>query len=221
MKKLIDKLYKNKNLKADELKYLIENINETELEYLHSLAREVALKSYGKKIFIRGLIEFTNYCKNNCYYCGIRSSNNCASRYRLSKDEILECCEEGYNLGFRTFVLQGGEDLYFTDEIMVDIISTIREKYPDCAITLSVGEKPYDTYKKYFEAGANRFLLRHETADSMHYSKLHPENLTLENRFECLKNLKEIGFQTGCGFMVGSPYQSVDTIIKDLMFIKE
>jgi len=221
MKNLIDKLRKTQCLSADELKFLIENISDEELCYLHKCAREVAIENYGNKVFVRGLIEFTNYCKNNCYYCGIRAGNKCVSRYRLEKQDILECCKQGYKLGFRTFVLQGGEDPYFTDEKMVDIISEIRKTYPDCAITLSVGEKPFDTYKKYFEAGANRFLLRHETADEKHYSKLHPENLTLENRFQCLKNLKEIGFQTGCGFMVGSPYQTTEHIVKDLLFIKE
>ncbi len=221
MKKLIDKLKFNHNLTADELKFLIENINDVDLEYLHNCARDVAKEVYGNKVFVRGLIEFTNHCKNNCYYCGIRAGNKCVSRYRLEKQDIMECCKQGYALGFRTFVLQGGEDLHFTDEKMVDIISSIRKSYPDCAITLSVGEKTYETYKKYFNAGANRFLLRHETADDVHYSKLHPENLTLKNRLECLKNLKEIGFQTGCGFMVGSPYQTTEQIVKDLLFIKQ
>ena len=221
MKKLIDKLYKTQTLAPQELELLIKNINDEELQYLHSKAREVANNVYGNRVFVRGLIEFTNICKNNCYYCGIRAENKSVSRYRLTKEEILECCENGYAFGFRTFVLQGGEDLYFDDDKMVDIISTIRNKYPDCAITLSIGEKSIDAYQKYFDAGAERYLLRHETADSEHYSKLHPENLTLENRIECLKSLKQIGFQTGCGFMVGSPYQTTKTIVKDLMFIKE
>lgn len=221
MKKIIDKLKINQSLTADELEFMIENISDADLEYLQKNAREVAKKVYGNKVFVRGLIEFTNHCKNNCYYCGIRAENKCVSRYRLTKNDILDCCKQGYELGFRTFVLQGGEDLYFTDEKMVDIILSIRDLYPDCAITLSVGEKSYETYKKYYDAGANRFLLRHETADEEHYIKLHPENLTLENRMNCLKNLKSIGFQTGCGFMVGSPYQTTKTIVKDLLFIKE
>ena len=221
MKNLIDKLRETSILSKDELKYLIENITDDELCYLYKCAREVAREVYGNQVFVRGLIEFTNHCKNNCCYCGIRGENKCVSRYRLSKQDVLDCCKQGYDLGFRTFVLQGGEDLSFTDEKMIDIISSIRKAYPDCAITLSVGEKSFETYKKYFDAGADRFLLRHETADEKHYSKLHPENLTLKNRFECLKNLKQIGFQTGCGFMVGSPYQTTDTIVKDLLFIKE
>lgn len=217
---LIDKIYStNKATKEEFLKILTE-VGEHR-EYLFLKARKTAQKTFGKNIYIRGLIEFTNYCKNNCYYCGLRCGNTKADRYRLTKDDILECCKNGYDAGFRTFVMQGGEDIHFTDEIMCDIISTIREKYPDCAITLSVGEKSEETYKKFFDAGANRYLLRHETADSVHYSKLHPENLTLENRLECLKTLKKIGFQTGVGFMVGSPYQTMENIVDDLMFIQE
>jgi len=167
------------------------------------------------------LIEFTNYCKNDCYYCGIRCSNRNSDRYRLSKEDILSCAEDGYKLGFRTIVLQGGEDPYFTDEMMVDIISSIRKNYPDCAITLSIGEKSYKSYKKFYDAGADRFLLRHETADAKHYQKLHPENLSSENRKRCLYDLKDIGYQVGTGFMVGSPYQTTENISDDLIFIKE
>lgn len=220
MRKIIDKLFEMNNLTDSELKNLIENISDSDLDYLNALARKTAEKIYGKEVFIRGLIEFTSYCKNNCYYCGLRAENSCAERYRLSKFEILSCCEQGYSLGFRTFVLQGGEDMYYTDERLCEIISEIRNTYPDCAITLSVGEKKRETYLKYFKSGANRFLLRHETADKEHYRKLHPENMSLESRMKCLKELKEIGFQTGCGFMVGSPYQTTDCIVKDLRFIK-
>lgn len=220
MRKLIDKLYKNSDLTDAELKELIENINDEDLKYLNTLARKVADEIYGKDVYVRGLIEFTNYCKNNCYYCGIRAENKNAERYRLDKTQILECCKSGYELGFRTFVLQGGEDMYFTDDMICDIVSEIRKNYPDCAITLSIGEREKESYKKYFNAGANRYLLRHETADKEHYQKLHPEKMSFDNRMKCLENLKEIGYQTGCGFMVGSPYQTTDCLVKDLRFIK-
>ena len=172
-------------------------------------------------MYIRGLIEFTNYCKHDCLYCGIRRSNRCAERYRLTKEEILECCKEGYALGFRTFVLQGGEDPYFTDERLCDIVASIRKGYPDCAITLSVGEKSRESYQSYFDAGADRYLLRHETATPEHYSRLHPSELTFAQRRKCLFDLKEIGFQVGAGFMVGSPYQTTEHIIADLRFLQE
>ncbi|WP_294463751.1 [FeFe] hydrogenase H-cluster radical SAM maturase HydE [uncultured Anaerofustis sp.] len=221
MIEIIDKLYDKQTLKKDEFIYLINNRNEETDEYLFNLARKRREEYYGKDVYIRGLIEFTNYCKNDCYYCGIRCSNKNADRYRLTKEEILLCAKEGYKLGFRTIVLQGGEDPYFTDEKMVDIISMLRKSYPDCAITLSIGEKSYDSYKKYYDAGANRFLLRHETADINHYSKLHPASLSLENRKKCLYDLKDIGYQVGTGFMVGSPYQSAENLADDLLFIKE
>ena len=188
---------------------------------LFESADEIRQSVYGRDVYIRGLIEFTNYCKNDCYYCGIRCSNKNAVRYRLSKEDILECCREGYGLGFRTFVLQGGEDPYFTDERMVDIVKSIRGEFPDCAITLSVGEKSYESYLAYYNAGANRFLLRHETAESDHYNKLHPEYMKLETRKRCLFDLKKIGYQVGSGFMVGSPFQTMDNIISDLEFLYE
>lgn len=175
---------------------------------------------YGKKVYIRGLIEFTNYCINDCFYCGIRRSNKNADRYRLEKSEILDCCKEGYELGFRTFVLQGGEDGYFSDEKICSIVQEIKRFYPDCAVTLSVGEKSRDGYQAYFDAGADRYLLRHETADGGHYAKLHPKELSAENRRRCLYDLKEIGYQVGTGFMVGSPYQTADNLALDMMFIK-
>ena len=190
-------------------------------EALLAAARATALKQFGNKIFIRGLIEFTNYCKNDCYYCGIRCSNVSAERYRLTKEQILSCCRTGYQLGFRTFVLQGGEDPFFTDSVMVDIISAIKAGYPDCAITLSIGEKSYESYKAMFDAGADRYLLRHETANPEHYARLHPAKLSLANRLECLQMLQKIGYQVGTGFMVGSPFQTIDNIIEDLLFIKE
>lgn len=211
-----------KNVEIVELRVLLDDrLREEDVQFLYTQAREVADEIYGKRIFKRGLIEFTNYCKNDCYYCGIRRSNICAERYRLDKETILTCCEKGYALGYRTFVLQGGEDGHYTDEKICEIVEAIRNKYPDCAITLSIGEKSKDSYKKYFDAGANRYLLRHETANETHYEKLHPAELSLENRKQCLYDLKEIGYQVGCGFMVGSPYQTVETIYEDLMFIKE
>ena len=194
---------------------------EEDEELARQLARECTEKYYGRGVYTRGLIEFTNYCKNNCHYCGIQRVNQEVERYRLSKEEILSCCEEGYRLGFRTFVLQGGEDPYFTDEKIVEIVQAIKKAFPDCAVTLSIGEKSRASYEKYFLAGADRYLLRHETADREHYQYLHPKELSWENRMRCLKDLKEIGFQVGCGFMVGSPHQTAKTLAKDLYFIQE
>jgi biotin synthase len=221
MKTIIEQLRKEGILPREDFRRLIEHRNEEAAAYLFAQAREVRETVYGKDVYMRGLIEFTNFCKNDCYYCGIRRSNRNADRYRLTKEQILECCDTGYDLGFRTFVLQGGEDPYYTDERMCDIVRSIKDKYPACAVTLSVGEKSFETYKAYREAGVDRYLLRHETANDAHYGKLHPEELSLENRKRCLYDLKALGFQTGCGFMVGSPYQTTDTIIDDLMFIRE
>jgi biotin synthase len=221
MKTLVDKLIENRTLTRDEFITLINSRNEEISEYIFENARRTSEKHFGKNVYIRGLIEFTNYCRNDCYYCGIRKSNANCERYRLSKEEILQCCKNGYDLGFRTFVLQGGEDGFFSDDDMCDIISQIRQAYPDCAITLSFGERSYDSYKRFFESGANRYLLRHETADAEHYKKLHPKGLDLENRIKCLYHLKEIGYQVGTGFMVGSPYQTVENLVDDLLFIKE
>nr|WP_293663422.1 [FeFe] hydrogenase H-cluster radical SAM maturase HydE [uncultured Phascolarctobacterium sp.] len=184
-------------------------------------AQQTAQAVCGNKIYIRGLIEFTNYCRNDCYYCGIRRSNAAASRYRLSKKQILSCCEQGYALGFRTFVLQGGEDLTYSDADMAAIITAIRQAYPDCAITLSVGERSRTTYQLWKEAGADRYLLRHETANDEHYARLHPAELKLSNRKRCLYDLKELGYQVGTGFMVGSPWQTLDNLLNDLAFISE
>lgn len=176
---------------------------------------------YGDEVYIRGLIEFSNYCGRNCYYCGIRAENKNAVRYRLDKKEILQCCDEGYELGFRTFVLQSGEDSHYTDKLICEIVSDIRERFPDCAITLSIGEKSRQSYIEYFNAGANRYLLRHETADENHYSKLHPESMSLSNRKRCLYDLKEIGYQVGSGFMTGSPFQGTDELIQDIRFLQQ
>ncbi|MBQ4623799.1 MAG: [Clostridia bacterium] len=190
-------------------------------EYLRRLAEETRIAVYGRDVYIRGLIETTNICKNDCYYCGIRRSNASCSRYRLTLEDILEAAGEGYTLGFRTFVLQGGEDGWFTDERTTALIRELKHRHPDCAVTLSLGERSYESYRALREAGADRYLLRHETADEEHYAKLHPAELTLQNRMECLRNLKELGYQVGCGFMVGSPYQEVRHLAKDLKFIEE
>ena len=190
-------------------------------ELLTQEAVRIRKKHYGDKVYIRGLIEFTNYCRNDCGYCGIRRGNLHARRYRLTKEEILECCARGYELGFRTFVLQGGEDRWFTDERMADIIRSVRASYPDCAITLSIGERSYESYRLLKEAGADRYLLRHETADEEHYGKLHPSEMSLAVRKMCLYDLKFLGYQVGAGFMVGSPGQTADGLAKDLLFLKE
>jgi biotin synthase len=217
MKELIDKLESLKTLSREEFIKLLS----CDDDYLFERSRAAAQKVYGRKIFMRGLIEFTNYCKNDCYYCGLRAGNTKALRYRLSKEQILECCEIGYPLGFRTFVLQGGEDAYYTDEVLVEIVSEIKTAYPDCAVTLSTGERSFESYAKLFEAGADRYLLRHETVNDRHYRTLHPHSMSSANRKKCLYDLKKIGYQTGCGFMTGSPKQTFDNIADDLFFIKE
>lgn len=176
---------------------------------------------YGNKVFTRGLIEFTNHCKNNCYYCGIRAGNHYAERYRLTEEEILECCRRGYELGYRTFVLQGGEDPYYTDERMIEIIRKIKKEFPECALTLSIGEKSYESYQKFRNAGADRYLLREETADESLYRSLHPETMKLEARKQCLLDLKNLGYQVGAGFMVGAPGQTLEHIAEDLVFLQE
>lgn len=221
MKQLIEKLKTSHELSKEEWIHLIENRTPELAEYLFEQARQVRAKHYGKDVFIRGLIEFTNYCKNDCFYCGIRKSNGEASRYRLTREEVLKCCSRGYDLGFRTFVLQGGEDGYFTDDRIEELVSAIRENYSDCAITLSLGERSYDSYERFYKAGANRYLLRHETSNAEHYGKLHPETLSSEERKQCLWNLKKIGYQVGTGFMVGSPYQTAEHLAEDMLFIKE
>lgn len=218
---LIDKLETEHSLSLEGYELLLNGLSPQTMEYAREKAEKIRCSIYGKDVYIRGLIEISNICKNNCLYCGIRRDNKACSRYRLSKEDILSCCDEGFALGFRTFVLQGGEDPFYTDEVLCEIIREIKSKYPDCAITLSLGERSEESYKALYDAGADRYLLRHETADSEHYSKLHPEELTLENRMECLKTLKKIGFHVGCGFMVGSPYQTSRELAKDLKFIED
>ncbi|WP_296557967.1 [FeFe] hydrogenase H-cluster radical SAM maturase HydE [uncultured Acetobacterium sp.] len=220
MSKITEKLEKEQFLEKEEFKWLLENNTPDLRADLSNRARRVAGQTFGNGVYVRGLIEFSNYCKNDCYYCGIRCSNEQANRYRLSEPEILDCCAIGYDLGFRTFVLQGGEDPDFTDEQMLELIRNIRSGYKDCAITLSLGERPRAVYEAFFAAGANRYLLRHETASEDHYQKLHPKQLRLEDRKACLQDLKEIGFQVGTGFMVGSPHQTVENLVADLLFIK-
>lgn len=219
--KLVDKLALEHSLTVEEYKTLIESRTPETTEYIKQKAVEARQNVYGNKVYIRGLIEISNICKNDCYYCGIRKSNNLCDRYRISAEEIVECCKEGYALGFRTFVLQGGEDAHFSDGILCDIIRNIKAECLGSAVTLSLGERSKGSCQKLFDAGADRYLLRHETATKSHYQKLHPDNLSFANRMECLQNLKEIGFQVGCGFMVGSPFQTVDDIARDLKFIEE
>ena len=217
---LIDKLEKDRKLTHKEW-LAVFGCTKEEKEEIRRRACRTRDEIYGKTVFVRGLIEISSYCKNDCYYCGIRRSNTCALRYRLTKEDILACCSEGYALGFRTFVLQGGEDGHFTDAILCDIISSIKTKYPDCAVTLSIGEKSRETYESYYNAGADRYLLRHETANETHYSKLHPSPLTLSARKQCLYDLKDIGFQVGCGMMIGSPYQSDAHLAEDMLFLQK
>lgn len=221
LKKKIRKLKEDKQLPREDLLQLITNITPELSDYLFQLSSSVREEYYGKKVYLRGLIEFTNICANDCYYCGIRKSNKDVSRYHLTKEEILTCCARGYELGFRTFVLQGGENPAYNNTVLCDIVSEIHKNHPDCAITLSAGERSKESYHALFDAGADRYLLRHETASDEHYQKLHPPSMNLHTRKQCLTALKEIGFQVGTGFMVGSPYQTPDNIVEDLLFIKE
>lgn len=218
---LIDKLESENRLDREEWIRLIRGRTPKLAQYLFEKARKIRQMYYGTDVYIRGLIEFTNYCKNDCYYCGIRRSNAQAHRYRLSQEQILQCCRQGYDLGFRTFVLQGGEDGYFTEERMVKLIREIRRDYPDCAITLSIGERSYDSYLAFFNAGADRYLLRHETWDTAHYQLLHPPALSAEHRRQCLWDLKKIGYQVGTGYMVGSPFQTAENLADDMLFLEK
>lgn len=218
---LAEKLYRNRSLTVSEYKSLLDNRTEECTCYLTEKADEVRREIYGNRVFLRGLIEIGNICKNDCYYCGIRASNSACRRYRLTPEEIISCCKEGYRLGFRTFVLQGGEDAFFSDGVLCDIIKKIKTLFPECAVTLSLGERSRESYAELYKSGADRYLLRHEAANESLYKKLHPDKMSLKNRINCLKELKEIGFQTGCGFMVGAPYQTNGHIAEDLKFIEE
>lgn len=215
---LIEKL-RTQILTKDEFVLLLSTYTKEDMDYAAKIAREICDSIYGKDIYLRGLIEVSSYCKNDCLYCGIRRSNKNAQRYRLTDDEILECCQEGHGIGFRTFVLQGGEDGQFTKERVCSLIREIKSRYPDCAVTLSLGEKSYDEYKAYKEAGADRYLLRHETADEGHYSLLHPDFMSLTVRKQCLSDLISLGFQTGAGMMVGSPYQTAEHLALDMLYL--
>ncbi len=233
---LIEKLHRDRDLSDEEFAVLIagetagddgmEGTADTDIPLsaadrrLFAAADTVRREYYGQDVYIRGLIEFTNYCRNNCYYCGIRRDNANVDRYRLSQEEILDCCREGYGLGFRTFVLQGGEDMYYSDAVICNLVQEIKGRYPDCRLTLSIGEKERKSYQAYFDAGADRYLLRHETATDSHYKRLHPDTMSLDNRKRCLYDLKEIGYQVGAGFMVGSPYQTISYLIWDLRFLQ-
>ena len=219
---IVEKFIKLGQLTKEEYPELLHLYQDPDaIRLLREEAVRIQKKYFENKIYTRGLIEFTNYCRNDCYYCGIRRSNRNASRYRLTKEEILQCCENGYELGFRTFVLQGGEDPWFNDDRMVDIIRSIKQGYPDCAITLSIGEKSKESYQRFKDAGADRYLLRHETASEEHYRYLHPECLSLANRKQCLYTLKELGYQIGAGFMVGAPGQTLEYLAEDLVFLKD
>lgn len=221
MKKLIDKLHQEQILSAEEFRTLLTDRSEETDLYARELADQVRQQVYGNQIYVRGLIEFTNYCKNDCLYCGIRRGNQNAVRYRLTLSQIMECCKMGYELGYRTFVLQGGEDAYFNDERMCEIIRSIKKEYPDCAVTLSLGERSEESYRVMHKAGADRYLLREETSVPEHYAMLHPKQMSLENRLHCLEILKETGYQTGCGFMVGSPGWQLEYLARELCYIKK
>ncbi|MDE7312437.1 MAG: [FeFe] hydrogenase H-cluster radical SAM maturase HydE [Eubacterium sp.] len=220
IRELAKQLYLNQTLPDKGLRELLEETDKEALDLLYGYARQACQLHYGKKIYVRGLIEFTNYCRNNCYYCGIRRENQKVQRYRLSKEDIYACVKEGYALGFRTFVLQGGEDIGYTAENIGEIICWVKQKYPGCAITLSFGEWDRDVYQYWFDCGADRYLLRHETADEEHYRRLHPVGMSLLKRMECLSQLKEIGYQTGAGFMVGSPGQTLEALVADLRYLQ-
>ena len=221
MREIVRKLYETADLSDAELKALILTDDTDAAQLLREYADEVRQRWYGRKVFLRGLIEVSSYCRNDCLYCGIRRSNKDAERYRLDREKIFQCAENGYGLGFRTFVMQGGEDSFYTDDFMCDVISGLREKYPDCAITLSLGERSEESYRRMKEAGADRYLLRHETASEELYSKLHPAEMSLENRKHCLFTLKKMGYQVGSGFMVGAPFQTADHLVEDLRFLQE
>lgn len=221
MLELVEKLYAGESLSDDELAALMICRDDDVSEKLTQLADKVRRKYYGDKIFLRGLIEISSYCRNDCLYCGIRRSNKAAQRYRLTPDEILQCAENGYALGFRTFVMQGGEDAFFSDDVMCGIISRLRAGFPDCAITLSLGERSRESYQRMKDAGADRYLLRHEAASETLYRKLHPSEMSLDNRKKCLSDLRELGYQTGAGFMVGAPFQTVNDIVADIRFMEQ
>ena len=217
---LIHRLAEAHSLPLEGYERLVSGLDGTAAALLAELAVEVRRQIYGNAVYVRGLIEITNICKNDCLYCGIRRSSANCERYRLTPEQILECADEGYALGFRTFVLQGGEDGYFTDEVLCPLVEQIKARHPDCAVTLSMGERSFESYQRLREAGADRYLLRHETADRLHYAQLHPPEMSFDNRMRCLAELRGLGYQVGCGFMVGSPFQTAATVAEDLKFIE-
>ncbi|MEE0026546.1 MAG: [FeFe] hydrogenase H-cluster radical SAM maturase HydE [Atopobiaceae bacterium] len=221
MHALIDKLSTDHHLRDDEYLELIENRTPEAAELLAQRAVEARQPIYGTTVFTRGLIEISNICKNDCIYCGIRRSNQNVERYRLEPDVIVSCAQEGYTLGFRTIVLQGGEDAYFNDKVLGGIVERIVATCPDTAVTLSMGERSHESYQRLFDAGASRYLLRHETADKAHYAQLHPQEMSWERRMQCLRDLRDIGYQVGAGFMVGSPYQTTKHLAQEMRFIEE
>ena len=221
IKALVDKLTKNSNLEKDEFLYIIENITKEDTDYLYKKAYDVKYIHYQNRVYLRGLIEISNYCKMGCKYCGINYKTEGINRYRLTIGEIFKCCEIGYKKGYRTFVLQGGEDPYYTDELIVEMLKSIKGKFPDTRITLSIGERSKESYQKMFDAGADRYLLRHESASRRLYEQVHPDFMSFDNRRKCLSNLKEIGYQVGAGFMVGLPTQTNEDLVEDLVFLKE
>ena len=217
---ILERLIRGETPTLTEMTHFLSEIDDEKRQEIYAASAEIRRHHFGNRVLFRGLIEFTSFCRNDCHYCGIRRGNTLAERYRLSKEQILECCYTGHELGFRSFVLQGGEDPWFTDERICDIISAIHRLFPDSALTISFGEQTAESYRRYFEAGADRYLLRHETADPLHYALLHPRELSLENRMRCLQELKGTGYQVGAGFMVGAPGQTLTTLAKDLLFLK-
>jgi len=215
------RLREQRVLPEEDFETLLATMDPDDEQFLYQNAREVREQIYGKEVYLRGIIEFSSFCRNDCYYCGIRKSNRKARRYHLTKEQILSCVEDGYRLDFRTFVLQSGEDLSYSEQDICDIVSSIRSRHPDCAVTLSIGEKTKEEYQAYFDVGAQRYLLREETADPAHYARLHPAELSLAHRLQCLWDLREIGYQVGCGIMVGSPYQTWQNVITDLLFMRD
>ena len=220
-KTIIEELNTSHSLPREKWHTLLSSFTEEDRIYAASLARRVADEIYGKDVYIRGIVEFSNTCNRNCYYCGLRAGNTKLERYRLSPDDIYSCCEDGYRYGFRTFVLQSGEDPYYTTEMICDLVRRLKKGYPECAVTLSIGEKSFEDYAAFKEAGADRYLLRHETANEAHYGKLHPENMSWKNRMRCLDDLKSLGYQTGCGVMIGSPEQTIDCLVDDMLYMQD
>jgi biotin synthase len=220
LKELLTRLYRKNYLEKSELLYLLENITYRNAGLLFAYARKTRVKTYRRKVYLRAVVEFSNYCRNNCWYCGIRRDNVKVERYRLAPEAILACCASAYQAGYRTLVLQSGEDGFYTAAVLADLIQTIKKEYPGMAVTLSIGEAPRETYYRLYQAGADRFLLRHETIAADLYEKYHP-GMNLQQRLRCLKDLKEIGYQTGAGFIVGLPGQTNEILADELLFLKE